>query len=213
MRGSHVSGLIRVLWAFAAGGLAFAIAIFLIPWQVATLIGWSVTAAVFIAWVWLSVWHMDGAATADHATIEDLSRPAADLILLVASTASLVGVALALLEAAGEHGAAKALTTAVASLSAVLSWAAVHTVFTLRYASLYYVEDGGIDFNDDRRPDYGDFAYFAFTVGMTYQVSDTAITAKVIRMTALRHALLSFLFGTGVVALMINVVAQLLFNK
>jgi uncharacterized membrane protein len=121
IQGSNVSGLIRVLWAFAAGGLTFAIAIFLTPWQVATLISWNVTAAVFIAWVWLSVWRMDSAATADHATIEDPSRPAADLILLVASAASLVGVALALLEAAGEHGAAKALTTAIASLSAVLS--------------------------------------------------------------------------------------------
>ena len=94
-------------------------------------------------------------------------------------------------------------------MSVVLSWATVNTVFTLRYASLYYLEGGGINFNDDRQPDYGDFAYVALTIGMTYQVSDTALAARSIRMTALRHALLSFVFVTSVVAMTINVVAGL----
>ena len=212
IEGSLDSGITRVLLSLAAGVLAFAIAILLTPWQVATLTGWNVTAIVFIAWVWLNVARMDGAATAKVATIEDDSRLAADLTLLAASAASLIGVGLALLQAGGEEGAAKALMTAVASLSVVLSWAVVHSVFTLRYANLYYVLGGGIDFNDDRLPDYGDFAYFAFTIGMTYQVSDAALTNKLIRMTALRHALLSFVFGTGVLAVMINVVAGLI-NK
>jgi uncharacterized membrane protein len=209
---SHVSARARVLWSFAAGALAFAIAILLTPWQVATLIGWNVTAVAFVAGVWLSVWRLDGAATAKLATAEDKSRTAADLILVAASGAALVGVALALLEAAGQEGAAKAVSTAVASLSVVLSWAAVHTVFTLRYADLYYLHGGGIDFHHDRSPDYGDFAYLAFTVGMTYQVSDTTLTSKSIRRMALRHAFLSYVFGTAVVAMMINVVAGLLFD-
>ena len=93
----------------------------------------------------------------------------------------------------------------------VLSWLAVQTVFTLRYAHLYYSRrPGGIDFNGDEEPDYRDFAYLALTIGMTYQVSDTNLTTKVMRRTATRQGLLSYVFGTFVVAMTINVVAGLI---
>ncbi len=119
-------------------------------------------------------------------------------------------MAFALLKAAAEIGPPHAIITGVAVVSVVLSWAAVHTVFTLRYARLYYSGGGGIDFHVDERPDFGDFAYVALTIGMTFQVSDTDLTGKRIRMTALRHALLSYLFGVVIVAMTINVVAGLL---
>jgi uncharacterized membrane protein len=80
----------------------------------------------------------------------------------------------------------------------------------LRYADLYYAAESGIDFHDDRAPDYGDFAYVAFTIGMTFQVSDTDIISRRIRMAALRHALLSYLFGIAVIATTINAVGGLL---
>jgi uncharacterized membrane protein len=198
------------VWALAAGGLAFGLAVLAMPWQIAALTGWNVSAAVYIAWVWLSIGRMDGAATSEVATIEDESRPAADVILLGASLASLLGVGFALVEAAATSGTARGVMIAVASITLLLSWAAVHTVYTLRYASLYYADGGGIDFNDDRSPDYGDFAYVAFTIGMTYQVSDTAVRSRSIRRTALRHAFLSFVFGTGVVAMVVNVVSGLI---
>jgi uncharacterized membrane protein len=210
VKGSHISAGMRVLISFAAGILAFGIASLLVPWQVATLIGWSVSAAMFVASVWLSVGRMGGAATAEFATLEDDSRTAADLILITASSASLLGVALTLLKASGESGADRAFITAIATLSVILSWGAVHTVFMLRYARLYFANGGGIEFNDEQSPTYLDFAYVAFTIGMTYQVSDTAVTVKDIRKTAFRHALLSYVFGTGVVAMLINVVARLL---
>ena len=79
----------------------------------------------------------------------------------------------------------------------------------LRYASLYHSNGGGISFPGTDMPDYGDFAYLALTIGMTYQVSDTALKDRTIRRTALRHALLSFVFGTGILAVTINVVAGL----
>jgi Protein of unknown function (DUF1345) len=115
----------------------------------------------------------------------------------------------ALLQASDQSGVARALTTAVAVATVVLSWLAVQTVFTLRYAHLYYL-DGGIDFHNERAPDYGDFAYVAFTLGMTYQVSDTDLTSKRIRTTALRQAVLSYVFGISVIAITINAVAGLL---
>ena len=80
----------------------------------------------------------------------------------------------------------------------------------LRYARLYYEgEDGGVDFHQDGKPRYSDFAYLAFTIGMTFQVSDTELTAKVMRRTAIRHALLSYLFGAVIIATMINLIAGL----
>jgi uncharacterized membrane protein len=97
----------------------------------------------------------------------------------------------------------------VAVATVALSWLAVQAVFILRYAHLYYVE-GGIDFHDDMAPNYADFAYVGFTIGMTYQVSDTDLNSKRIRRTALRHALLSYVFGIAVIAITINVVAGLL---
>jgi uncharacterized membrane protein len=96
-------------------------------------------------------------------------------------------------------------------LSVVLSWTLLHTLFTLRYARLYYEgADGGIEFNQTEPPSYGDFAYLAFTLGMTFQVSDTNLKTHLIRMTALRHGLLSYLFGSVILATMINLVAGLL---
>ena len=130
----------------------------------------------------------------------------------LASVTSLIGVGLSLVEASDKEVVARATITAIASLSVILSWATVHTVFTLRYARLYWTGERGIDFNDDRLPTYGDFAYFAFTIGMTYQVSDTSISSRPIRRTALHHAYMSYLFGTVVVAMTINIVAGL-FNR
>jgi uncharacterized membrane protein len=207
-----VLAISRVLLASAAGAVAFGIAIPVAPWQIATLVGWNVAAIVFMVWVWLRIGGMDAAATAADAMVDDGSRPTADLVILLASGASLVVVGLAFLKASGEEPIIKGLITTVALLSGLLSWAVVHTVFALQYASLYYLRGGGVDFNDEGRPDYGDFAYLAFTIGMTYQVSDTALKDRAIRRTALRHALLSFVFGTSVLAMTINVVAGLLFD-
>ena len=95
----------------------------------------------------------------------------------------------------------------------VISWLVVHTVYTLRYADLYYrPPTGGIDFKSGREyePDYHDFAYTAFTIGMTYQVSDTDVRSPLMRRNVLRHALLSFLFGAVILATTVNVIATLL---
>jgi uncharacterized membrane protein len=94
--------------------------------------------------------------------------------------------------------------------SVAVSWGVVHTVYAVRYADLYYRNDGGITFPGDDEPAYRDFAYLAFTVGMTYQVSDTGLTSPVMRRTVLRHSLLSYVFGTAVIAMTINVVSSLL---
>jgi uncharacterized membrane protein len=212
--GEHPSrgatALARVILAGSVGAVTAGVVGAVAPWQVSSLLAWDAAAAVFCVSVWLVVHGADAATTDAIATREDSSRSAADLVLIVASVASLVGVGLALLKASGESGTARAGTTSVAVATVVLSWLAVHTTFTLRYAHLFYSSGGGIDFHGEQAPDYGDFAYVAFTLGMTYQVSDTDITSKPIRTTALRHALLSYVFGIAVIATTINVVAGLL---
>lgn len=199
----------RVVVAGVFGLVVFAALMTLSPWQFAVLGGWDTTAALFLTWALTVTWARDANETAALASREDDSHAAADLLLLSASIVSLVGVALTLVKAGDEKGGARALTIALAVGTVVLSWATVQTVFMLRYARLFYADHGGINFNERSDPDYRDFAYVAATIGMAYQVSDTDLTSKVMRRTATHHALLSYLFGTFIVAMMINFVAGL----
>ena len=172
---------------------------------------WDAAALVFLGWIWLAIAGKDAAATKRMAQAEDLSQPVADLVVLTASVASLVAVGFVLSQASRSSGAGKGLLIGLALVSVALAWLSVHTLYTLRYGDLYYRSPvGGIDFHDDERPDYHDLAYVALTIGMTFQVSDTDLTGKAIRRTAIRHALLSFLFGAVIVAITINIVASLL---
>jgi len=209
-RTRHVSARMRVAIAGAGGIVTYGVGALLAPWQVAVLLGWDVMAATFLIWVWWTIRGSDSEETGTLAKTEDPSRALADLVLVSASVASLPGVGFALVKASSDAGAARDMITAVAVMTVALSWLLVHLAFTLRYADLYYAADGGIDFHDDRAPDYGDFAYVAFTIGMTFQVSDTDLVSRPIRMTALRHALLSYLFGIAVIATTINAIASLL---
>lgn len=201
----------RVTTSAIAGVVVGTSAAFVVPWEAAVLAGWDAAAALFVALVWRKIHGMDGAATKAAAGPTDLSRRIADPILTGASIGCLVGVAFTLLKASNADGAGKAGLVAITVFSVVASWLVVQTMYTLRYADLYYsADEGGIDFDEDTLPTYVDFAYVAFTLGMTYQVSDTGISKSVIRRTALGHALLSFLFGTFILATTINVVASLL---
>ena len=174
------------------------------------LVGWDVATLVYLVRAWMVIWPMDAEKTAQHAIRNDPTRRVAEVLLLVAALASLVSVGFVLARAAHTSGGSELLRVGLGVLSVVLSWAVVHTIFTLRYARLYYYgADGGIDFNQSEPPDYGDFAYVAFSIGMTFQVSDTSLSGREMRRTALKHALLSYLFGTGVLATTINLVASI----
>jgi uncharacterized membrane protein len=174
------------------------------------LVGWDVATLVYLVRAWMVIWPMDAEDTAQHAVRNDPTRRVAELLLIVAALASLVSVGFVLARAAHTTGASELLRVGLGVLSVVLSWTVVHTIFTLRYARLYYYgADGGIDFNQPEPPDYGDFAYVAFSIGMTFQVSDTSLSGREMRRTALKHSLLSYLFGTGVLATTINLVASI----
>jgi len=170
------------------------------------LVAWVVAGAVFLLWTWTSVWPLDAEATSRVARREDPSRPARDFVLLLLAVGSLLTVGLVIFRA-HDSGPVR-LALGVACVAA--SWAVLHTIFVLRYARLYYVDPvGGIDFKQDPDPTYRDFAYVGFTIGMTFQVSDTDIGKATIRETVLRHALLSFVFGAVILAITINLLAGL----
>ena len=175
----------------------------------APLIGWDLAASTFSILVWAAILGMDARQTAAHAGRDDPGRAAGDALALGAGVASLIGVGIVLGAANTAHGARQGLLAGLAVASVALSWTVVHTLFTLRYARIFYAADGGVDFNGTGRPRYVDFAYLAFTVGMTFQVSDTDITSQKMRGAVIRHALLSYLFGAVILATTVNFIVGL----
>ncbi|HXR45604.1 MAG TPA: DUF1345 domain-containing protein, partial [Pseudolysinimonas sp.] len=201
---------LRLIVMLACGVVA-AVAVGLTAgWLYAPISGWVATCAVYLVVVWSRVAGMDEAQTKAHASREDPTRSMSDILTLAASVASLGAVVFLLIGTKDAKGAAEVVVPVLALASVALSWALVHTLFTLRYALLYYSgRDGGIDFNQQEPPRYSDFAYLSFTIGMTYQVSDTDLKAHAVRSTALRQALLSYLFGAIILAATINLLAGL----
>jgi uncharacterized membrane protein len=199
---------VRLLVAALLGG-ATAVAVGnIVGWRFA-ITGWVVAAGVYVGWTRFILAGMDAEQTCRYATREDPTRSVAELITMSASVASLGGVGYVV--AAGSRAGAGAVAAAVVGvLTVTASWFVVHTIFTVHYARLYYSgEPGGINFHDPEPPRFRDFAYVAFTVGMTFQVSDTEIGLTSIRATVLRHALLSYLLGAVVLAVTINLIAGL----
>ncbi|MFY1632046.1 DUF1345 domain-containing protein [Solwaraspora sp. WMMB335] len=174
------------------------------------LAGWTVTAAAYLSWRWPVIWRCDAAATARAVDQVDPGRLVADAVLLGAALASLLAVVVVLGAPRVAHDSSSTALIALSIASVVLSWAVIHEVFTGRYARLYYGERAaGIDFHSPEQPRFSDFAYLAFTVGMTFQVSDPELTTSTMRRTVLSHALLSFLFGAVIIAVLINLIGGL----
>lgn len=172
------------------------------------LVGWIATASVFTGWTWLRIRAMDAAGVREHARREDPSRAVGDLLLLLACAGAVVGVG-ALLLAGAAKGDDRALNALVGVGAVVAAWFVTHLLFTLRYAREHVADpDRGIDIEGDE-PTYADFAYVGYTIGMTYQVSDTGFKSTELRRTALQHALVSYFMGAVVIACTINLVVQL----
>jgi uncharacterized membrane protein len=200
----------RALIAGAIGAVVAAVAAATEAWQTVPLLGWATAALIWSGWTWLVVLRLDAEETGRFATREEPHRAATDLLLISASIASLVAVGLGVVKASDVSGTDRFVLLGAGVVSIAASWGVVHTVFALRYAALYFTGGvGGIDFNQEEPPTYADFAYVAFTIGMTYQVSDTDLETRAIRHTALRHALLSFVLGTVIIATTINLAAGL----
>lgn len=168
------------------------------PW-VSVLIGWDVLALTFMTLTWARLWPKDCKATEADADHEP--RDAVLVLVVGGALGSLVGVGALIGHRADDW---------VGIVSVVISWFILHTAFAVTYARIYYREKphGGIAFADDSpyRPRYSDFAYIAFTVGMSFAVSDTNLASPRMRKAALGHGLLSYVFGSVIVAAVVNIV-------
>ncbi|GLZ28379.1 hypothetical protein Lesp02_05690 [Lentzea sp. NBRC 105346] len=168
------------------------------------LAGIAATETVFVIAGWIVLWPMDAATTHRFAGREDFRPLAEELLVVAVALCGLVAIVASLLRGAADS---KQVAAAVALAGVFMAWSALHLMYATRYAHVYYLAAGGIDFNSPDPPSYKDFLYFSYNLGMTYQVSDTAVSSSTVRAIVLRHALLSYVFGTSVLATTINLVA------
>lgn len=202
-----VSGQVRYIACLSVGILG-GLAAWLLAggWLYGLLAAVIAQALLYVVWTMLTLTPMDGGRTRDHALKEDLGRALSDLAVLLIMAASLAVVVIMLF--LGKQ--TRVIDACLAISSILVVWGMLHLMYAARYARLYYVEDhGGIDFNSHELPRYTDFFYFAFTLGMTYAVSDCNVTSGRVRAVVLRHAVLSYVFGTMVLACAINLVLNL----
>jgi uncharacterized membrane protein len=177
-------------------------------WPFRLLLGWDAGALALLSFMWLSVLARDPHETRCRAAAADPGRTATWVLVLIMSAFSLFAGAFVLRNLHNTRLAPEPWLLPLCLLSVMLAWNLTHTSYTLRYAHLFYRDDqegeGGLVFPGDRQPDDFDFAYFAYTVGMCFQVSDVAVSSPQIRRAVLGHAVLSFLYNTVILALALN---------
>ncbi|MFI8199038.1 DUF1345 domain-containing protein [Streptomyces sp. NPDC085942] len=190
--------------AGAAAGVAAGVLVGNVP--LGLYVGIAAADTVFVVAGWLVLWPMDAAATRANARREEFRPVVEELAVVTAALSGLVGIVLLLLVG---HTDLSHAAAALALCGVFMSWAALHLMYAARYAYLYYrtPDGGGIDFNTEEPPRYIDFLYFSYNLGMTYQVSDTGVSTSGIRAVALRHCLLSYVFGVTILATTINLIA------
>lgn len=203
-----VYGRPRTFVAFAIGIVAFLLLPEALRPVTRMLIGWDIFAALYLLLVWTMMARCGLAHIRRNAILQD---DGSVFILLVAAFGAFASIAAIVFELGAGHRTPWELGLATGTIA--LSWAAVHTIFALHYAHQYYrgAKPGGLAFpagDKPEDPDYWDFVYFSFVVGMTAQVSDVGITTKGIRRTATAHGIVSFIYNTALVALMVNIAAS-----
>jgi uncharacterized membrane protein len=178
------------------------------------MIGWDTFSVCMITMSWITFFITDSKQIRQQSKVQDSGRSIVFIIVVISTFASFLAVLLLIVTKKHETGGSTwHLPVAVAGM--LFSWILIHTVFTLRYAHIYYGDHatkldthaGGLKFPEDSLPEYLDFAYFSFVLGMTFQVSDVQVTSKRLRKFALFHGLLSFGFNTIMIALTINLIA------
>jgi uncharacterized membrane protein len=201
--------LVRVALSLAAGVAGYVVAAPYLP----ALVGWNAGSLALLVLAWGVLGSADARATRAAAGAEDPGRTLVYVIVTLASTVSLLA-ATALVRDAHSFGPQIGHVITGLCLGAVaLAWGTTHTAFAFRYARLYYRADaegiGGVELPGKEPPSYVDFAYFAFTIGMCFQVSDVTVTSRQIRRTVLLHALISFAYNSVILAFVLNLVFAL----
>ncbi len=178
--------------------------------RVSVFAAWNAGALAMLALGWLNISRSSSAQTRERAAADDPGRTAIYVLVLLTSGSSLISSVALVHRAQAVAGAEGDVLVALCLANVALCWGLTHTAFALRYAHLYYRDDeegvGGVEFPGDDAPSFFDFAYFAFTIGMCFQVSDTAVSSPQIRRAVLLHAVLSFIYNTAILAFVLNLV-------
>ena len=179
-----------------------------ISWWMRAVVGWDVAALTLITLAWSVILRADSTETKRRAGSDDPGRHAVFAVAVLSSMFSFFAAAFVLRQVKGLPGPTQMTWMFLTLGAVVLSWVLAHTVYTLRYAHLYYRKGSGhgLQFPGEEPPSDIDFAYFSFTIGMCFQVSDVTITSTHCRRAVLLHSLLSFVYNTAILALALNLV-------
>jgi uncharacterized membrane protein len=202
------------LFLSAAIGLIATLFLFMTcDWRAATklLVGWDTAVVIYLFLAIYLMARSDVHRIRRRAATQDEGQVAILALTVAAAIASLVAIFAQLGTTTGSARQAGHLILATGTI--ILSWAFIHSMFALHYAHEYYGSGrdgiiGGMTFPEDKEPDYWDFMYFAFTIGMCAQVSDVTVSSKSIRRTVLAHSIISFLFNAALLALTVNIAAS-----
>jgi uncharacterized membrane protein len=202
--------IVRVAVSALVGVVLCALAYGRVPLPAAAIIGWDAAGLTLLGLSWALIQGYDARATRDRAGSEDPGRTLVYVIIVVTSSVSMLAAAV-LVRDKTALGPSLAPAVAVLCLATVaIAWTMTHTAFTFRYAHLYYREDeegiGGVEMPGKAPPAYFDFAYFAFTIGMCFQVSDVCVTSHQIRRAVLLHSVISFAYNSILLAFVLNLV-------
>jgi uncharacterized membrane protein len=210
-----VRARLRLFASGALGVVVTAALAVLTDWRPATrlLVGWDIAIALYLGLAFHLMAGSDIRLIRRNAAQEDEGQFAILVLTVAAALASLAAILAQLGTTAGGVGGRQPVNLVLAALTILLSWAFIHTIFALHYAHEFYDESagGGMAFpGGDLEPDYWDFVYFSFVIGMTSQVSDVGVTSKVIRRTVAAHGIVSFVFNAALLALTVNIAASAL---
>lgn len=213
---SETTGPQRLLYGLLAG-LAAAATPLQFAWQFRGLLGWSVGLAVYLALAWWLCETFDAKKTRERAQAQDEPMAVLFLLMLLATLACVAAIVVMMQQGMDLTGLERTLHIALAVIALIASWFFIHTMAAFHYAHRYYHDEKkperqtqvgpGLTFPGDQDPDYFDFLYYSFVIGMTSQVSDVQATSREMRRLSLIHSVLSFGFNMLVLALSINVVA------
>lgn len=206
---------VKLVIAAAVGAVAVAFMPGIRETPTRLLIGWDLGVVIYLMLTFAMMRRADVESIRKRASKEDEGALFILLLSVVATFASLVAIAFALGGAKNTSPGEIVIDVVLAVATILLSWTFVHTIFSFHYAHEYYGEGrdgkiGGLRFPDDQKPDYRDFLYFSLVIGMTSQVSDVAVTSKVMRRMVTMHGVLSFFFNLVVLALTVNMVSNLI---
>ena len=215
----HLDSHYRLILALVAAAVAFVVTIGQMVVSVQTIVVWDVFCLSSLALAWIRMIWAEPATCAKSARLQDSGRTFIFLLVVIGTCASLFAVAFLLGTAKSLSGGRVTWRVALAATTVLASWSLMHTAFGLHYAHVYYrkseddkgeADHGGLKFPGEPRPDFMDFGYFSFVIGMTCQVSDVQVTSRRMRRLALIHGVLSFVYNTAILALSINIISTLL---